>query len=349
MGLVKRGLRGSVVLLAAGAVTAGGVTLIGIAGAATPTVTLGSTSGTPSAHQCFAGSKCTYLPFTNVANPALQVPFNGTVTSFSINAGSAGGEVKLRVLRPAGAGKYAGAGTSLGKTLSFGLNTFAISLPVQAGDVLGLDNETSALMFDTSSATPIGTYFEPYLAEGATAAPTAQPGYRLLLSATVQALTVQSTTTTTAGTPPPGTPPPGTPPSVTGVIQSRHAWRGGNKLAQISANRKKAPPVGTTFTFTLNEQASVSFGFTQKVVGRAAGHKCVAKTRKNSKQKACKRMVSAGTLTFSGHGGTNKVAFQGRISPSKRLPPGSYTLVVTAANSAGHSSAPQRPSFTIVK
>src|SRR5436190_16109920 len=122
---------------------------VGTAGAQTQTTTLGSTTGTPSANLCVASINCTYVPFTNVSVPELQVPFDGTVTSFSVTAGSSGGAVQLRVLRPAGGGQFTGAGTSPSQTLATGTNTFAVSLPVRAGDVLGLDNASSALMFDT--------------------------------------------------------------------------------------------------------------------------------------------------------------------------------------------------------
>ncbi|HEY6398842.1 MAG TPA: hypothetical protein VIX82_15440, partial [Solirubrobacteraceae bacterium] len=71
---------------------------VGSAGAAPVTVTLGSTSGTPSQNICVAGINCTYVPFVGVSNPGLQVPFDGTVTSFSVNAGSSGNTVRLRVL-----------------------------------------------------------------------------------------------------------------------------------------------------------------------------------------------------------------------------------------------------------
>ncbi len=118
-------------MAAAGAVAV--ATWITTAGAATQTVTLGSTSGSPSANICLAMVDCTYVPFTGGSNPSLQVPFAGTVTSFSVNAGSAGGSVELRVLRPTGGGQYAGEASSLPRTLSTGMNTFTISLPVQAG------------------------------------------------------------------------------------------------------------------------------------------------------------------------------------------------------------------------
>jgi hypothetical protein len=59
--------------------------------------------------------------------------------------------------------------------------------------------------------------------------------------------------------------------------------------------------------------------------------------------------VTEGTLAFTGHRGLNKVFFQGRISPTKALRPGRYTLIITATNSSGQRSGPQALSFVIVK
>lgn len=145
----------------------------GGAGAATQTVTLGDSSGAPSQNLCPASINCTYVPFSNSSAPELAVPFDGTLTSFRVNAGSTGGAVELRVLRPAGGGQYTGVGTSPAKTITnTGGQTFTVSLQVKAGDVLGLDNSTSALMFDTSDPTPVTYYYElPSLADGSTAAP----------------------------------------------------------------------------------------------------------------------------------------------------------------------------------
>jgi hypothetical protein len=136
---------------------------------------------------------------------------------------------------------------------------------------------------------------------------------------------------------------------VTGVSETHRVWREGNRLAQISSKGKKRPPIGTTFTFSLNEQAQVAFAFTQETTGRRVGRKCVAKTQENATRKACRRTVAAGTLSFRGHSGMNRVVFQGRISRSNKLKPGRYTLVITATNTAGQTSAPQKLSFTIVK
>ena len=86
--------------------------------------------------------------------------------------------------------------------------------------------------------------------------------------------------------------------------------------------------IGTTFSFSLNEQATVAFSFSQRVRGKN---------------------VTVGGLTFTGHSGTNKVKFQGRVSSAKKLKPGRYTLVITATDSAGVNSVPRSLSFTIVK
>jgi hypothetical protein len=107
-------------------------------------------------------------------------------------------------------------------------------------------------------------------------------------------------------------------------------------------------PVGTTFSFMLNEPATVTYAFTQSAVGRKVKGKCVAAKPKNRRKQSCTRTITVGTLAHADHAGLNKLAFQGRLSPSKRLKPGRYTVVITAA-AAGRTSTPVKLSFTIVK
>jgi hypothetical protein len=106
--------------------------------------------------------------------------------------------------------------------------------------------------------------------------------------------------------------------------------------------------VGTTFAFVLNEPATVSFVFSQQTRGREVRGKCVAKTRANRHKPSCSRNVTRGTLSFAAHSGVNRVVFEGRISGSQRLPLGSYTLRITALNSAGQRSSSRTLSFSIV-
>jgi hypothetical protein len=136
------------------------------------------------------------------------------------------------------------------------------------------------------------------------------------------------------------------PPTITRPSETHRVWREGNRLASFS--RKHRAPVGTTFTFSLNEQAQVSFTFTQRVAGRQVRGKCVAQTRPNRRKRACHRTITAGALAFTAHPDGNKVAFQGRLSASQKLKPGNYTLTITAINAARQRSNPEKLSFTIV-
>jgi streptogramin lyase len=145
------------------------------------------------------------------------------------------------------------------------------------------------------------------------------------------------------------------PPAITAVHQSATTWREGGRLAQISratthtgrAKGRRLPPLGTTFSFVLSEEASVSLSFAQHLSGHRVGGKCLAKNPRDTKGKRCTRTTAAGTISFKGHSGTNKVVFQGRVSRAKRLAPGRYTLTILATDSEEARSAPESLSFTI--
>jgi hypothetical protein len=132
----------------------------------------------------------------------------------------------------------------------------------------------------------------------------------------------------------------------TSASQSVRRWRLGGKLATLAAARK--PPVGTTFRFTLNEAATVRFAFAQLLPGRKANGKCVAQTARNRTRKACTRSVPRGSLSFSAGAGTHKLFFQGRVTRTKKLKPGTYTLTLTATNAKGQTATKTLRSFTIV-
>jgi hypothetical protein len=136
------------------------------------------------------------------------------------------------------------------------------------------------------------------------------------------------------------------PPTISGLRQSHRRWRDGSRLAAIS---RKRPPVGTTFTFTLDQPARLKLSFARLVPGRGSGHKCAAQTRHNRHQHSCTRAAPAGTLTLAnGHSGTDTIGFQGRLSKRKRLHPGRYRLTLTATG-AGGTSAGRTITFTIAR
>jgi DNA-binding beta-propeller fold protein YncE len=129
-------------------------------------------------------------------------------------------------------------------------------------------------------------------------------------------------------------------PTLSHLAETAKTWREGGALAQISASgsKKKRPPLGTTFSFVLNEPASIVFTFAEPVAGRKVGKSCVAQTSKNKHKPRCARTLTAGTFTFSAHAGTNKVHFEGLISRHTKLKPGSYTLLVSATASGKRST-----------
>jgi FG-GAP repeat/IPT/TIG domain len=111
-------------------------------------------------------------------------------------------------------------------------------------------------------------------------------------------------------------------PVLTKLKQSHKTWQRGSKLASISRAKKKKPPVGTTFSFTLSEAATVQLAF-------AHGKH------------------SAGTLKLSARAGKDKIAFYGKLSKSKKLKSGSYTVTISATLD-GESSRQSRLTFKIV-
>ena len=172
---------------------------------------------------------------------------------------------------------------------------------------------------------------------------------------------LQPTITTTA--PPDGTPkstadgsrqpkpqPARITPSITALRQASTVWREGSRLAQISAKarRRPRPPVGTTFTFTLNEPARVLLRFTHQVPGRKLRNDCLAPTRKTAHVSHCTRTTVAGTVRLTAHRGTNHVRFQGHVSRTRRLRPGRYALTVTATDASGRSATARPLRFKIV-
>jgi DNA-binding beta-propeller fold protein YncE len=129
-------------------------------------------------------------------------------------------------------------------------------------------------------------------------------------------------------------------PVITKPKQSHRKWR--------EAARPHSVPLGTTFSFTLNESARVSLVFSRTFKGRRVHHRCVAATSRNRHKPSCKGTVTSRGPVVSGHAGANKFSFTGRLSKSGKLAPGSYTVVLTAT-AAGKTSKPVRLSFTVVK
>jgi hypothetical protein len=135
--------------------------------------------------------------------------------------------------------------------------------------------------------------------------------------------------------------------ALSGLSQSARSWLEHKPLHRVTRTRRL--PVGTTFRFSLNQAAKVRFAFTQTRSGRKVSGRCAPQTKRNARKPRCRRTLTAGTLTLAAHAGANRLRFRGRISSTKALKPGRYTLTATATNAAKQRSLPRSLTFTIVK
>jgi hypothetical protein len=400
------------------------------------TVTLGPTgfggSSGGGATGCLTFSGCSFT-FSQTARPepgtVVIAPSDGTITSWRV-LGSVGGDgqLRLRVIHPAVGGQFAGAGTSAPATALDGMAANVTSLPIQAGDYIGVDasadSSGSALLSFRSVSGASYNHWTPALADASMMSPAAPTPDRVLdvnvsvqltppvvtglsrssgstaggetvtitgahlagatqvrfgsmratslsvsnsqLTTTAPAAaagTVDLRVTTPAGTsdPSPGdqytflaprTPPP--PPGKTvrpvaayGLSPSTFAAaeKGGSIATARTSLAKKKPGIGTTVRFRLSERATVIFTVEQQLAGRGVKGSCVKPTMDN---RTCTRSATLKRrFTLAARLGKNSFRFTGRLG-GKKLSPGAYRLVATAADASGNLSVPKRMRFKIV-
>jgi hypothetical protein len=116
------------------------------------------------------------LPLCTAANTILPEPgadvtspLSGTIVRWHVLDAS-GGEFRLRVLRPAGGGAYTAVGSSTFELpATEALQTFSADLPIQVGDLIGLDNSsTEAKIGALGGLGSETTAWRPQMAEGET-------------------------------------------------------------------------------------------------------------------------------------------------------------------------------------
>jgi hypothetical protein len=118
----------------------------------------------------------------------VTAPISGTVVRWHI-LDADGGPFSLRVIHPGSAGSFAGAGTSAAEVpASHALQTYATALPIQAGDLIGLNNGRTTgdhigLTLVTGTALDVWT---PPLADGSSAPAAVQPAGEAAFNAEVQ-------------------------------------------------------------------------------------------------------------------------------------------------------------------
>ncbi len=157
------------------AATIAAASLVGTPAALARTTTIGDVSSPPINNVCLFMVDCTYV---NVAHgtPADVLKHSGVIVSWSaLQCGA----VQLRVLRPAGHGRFTFVRSTLVRAATApGVNTFPAHVPVRAGDVLALrdagsSTQSSCLMFAAAGPARSVGYFRPSPLDGAHARPNA--------------------------------------------------------------------------------------------------------------------------------------------------------------------------------
>jgi hypothetical protein len=138
-------------------------------------------------------------------------------------------------------------------------------------------------------------------------------------------------------------------PVLSRVSLSAATFRVGSRPTALSAAkaRRRRPPVGTTFRFTLDEGATVRIAIERSASGRVSGRRCVKPTKRLRGHRRCTRYVKVGTLIRRAKRGADKVPFSGRIG-RKALAPGRYRATLTAT-AGGKRGTPRRLSFRVVR
>ena len=112
-------------------------------------------------------------------------PVNGTITTWHVRTITSG-QIALRVLRPDGGSQYTGVGRAAQSVASPGPHTFAANLPIQSGDLIGIDiSDGAAVAAENANGSTYLSWF-PALLDGSPRASDSSFGGEVLLSADVQ-------------------------------------------------------------------------------------------------------------------------------------------------------------------
>jgi len=304
------------------------------------------TSGTENAM-----SYGTYIQYSGSA-PAYVSPVEGTIVKWRVASGS-GGAVRLRVLRPAGGGKFTGAGTSALEMSDDSVDTFTTSLPIKAGDAIGVDNESAALLFTTGVPGAFSEQFVPALADGAPAAepqlvkgPGGATDLELQINADVQPTANGGGSGGGGGSGSGG---------AGGSPSSGNAGNGGAAPAQSPtlASLKLVPSAftaatsggsiggkrnrGTTVSYSDSQAATATFVVLQKRSGRRSKAGACVTPARSPHGRPCTQSVTIGSFTHADNSGADSFHFSGRVH-GRTLRPGSYELQGVARDAAGLAS-----------
>jgi hypothetical protein len=233
--------------------------------------------------------------------------------------------------------------TPTGATLSAQLNDYGVPLPV--GFEFG---PSSAFGGQTALQSTAGDGVSTVTQTIAGLTPATTYLYRAFGSDGVRETSRGATQSfMTLALPPPPTRAPMTNATLSALSETNSVFAVGAASTPLSAQTARRHARGTTFSFRLDQAATVKLAIQAQSSGRRVHGRCLPNSRGGRRKPRCTRMTTVAILSRGAHGGLNKVAFSGRIS-GKALKPGRYQAVFTPIDNAGASVA-QTLGFKIVK
>lgn len=187
-------MRGDRVLrLALGALA---LPLLALPATAEGTVTIGSSLervADASTSGCLGGT-CTFaigaLDADRQASGGISSPVNGTIMTWRIRVGAPPSPAALRVVRPLAGGLYTSGGATPEVTpTADGTSTYPVQLPIQRGDLIGVDccGGAGGTFFSASTPQTARLDFEPGpLAAGPGTAPADSDNFEVLVNADIE-------------------------------------------------------------------------------------------------------------------------------------------------------------------
>jgi hypothetical protein len=167
------------------------------AAAGAATVTVGSPMSNPNLAPGTIGDSTQTQTLVNLtlgeAGAHVASPVSGTIVSWSVSANGTG-SYGIRILRPAGDGQFTGGPPAFQVVTTPdappNAHTFQANLPIQAGDLIGLDIPVNnGVNGYTPADGSTWSAWDPALPEGSTSAPNpifTSPGTELAFNVTVQ-------------------------------------------------------------------------------------------------------------------------------------------------------------------
>jgi plastocyanin len=147
---------------------------------------------------------------------------------------------------------------------------------------------------------------------------------------------------------PPPPPPPDdvTPPAISSASVSNGVFKV-DRSGAAERPASAAAKAGTTFRYSLSEDARVVISVVQDLAGRRSGKRCVRQTRRNRGKRKCTRPLAFERFAVASKGGSNSKGYAGRIG-RKVMRPGKYRATLVATDAAGNTSAPKTLKLTVV-